>query len=194
MAPAVLARALNALLPPAIRIIGASEAPRGFDARRAALGKRYAYLIDRAPVADPFLRRWAWWRPGALDVPAMGKALRILRGTHDFSAFCAAPGRDRSPTCTVLTTRVVERGERLAILIGADRFLHHMVRNIVGSAIEVGRGSRPAEWLGEVLTGRDRRQAGPTAPAEGLVLLRVRYPLAAGTGEAEPRQGSPAST
>jgi tRNA pseudouridine38-40 synthase len=186
MAPAVLARALNALLPPAIRVLDAAEAPAGFDARRAALGKRYAYLIDRAPVADPFVRRWVWWRPGALDVPAMSKALRALRGAHDFSAFCAAAGRDRSPICTVLTTRVIERGARLAILIGADSFLHHMVRNIVGSAVEIGRGARPAEWLGEVLTGRDRRRAGPTAPAEGLVLLRVRYPRArakAATGQ-----------
>ena len=175
MAAATLGRALNALLPHAIRVVDAREAPPGFDARRSALGKRYAYLIDRGPAADPFLRRYAWHVSFALDAAAMRAALAMARGKHDFSAFCAAAGRGRIPTCTVRSIRVVEKRHRLAILISADSFLHHMVRNLVGSAVEVGRGARPPDWLGELLERRDRTLAGPTAPAQGLVLTRVMY-------------------
>lgn len=170
-----LGRALNGILPPEVRVVGAGEAPAGFDARRSARGKRYAYLIDRGAAADPFLRRYAWHLPMSLDAGAMAEALRAVRGTRDFSAFCAAAGRGRSPVCTVSAARLVERKNRLAILISADSFLHHMVRNIAGSLVEVGRGARPAKWMAGVLEGRDRTRAGPTAPAQGLVLLRVSY-------------------
>jgi tRNA pseudouridine38-40 synthase len=170
-----LGRALNALLPPAIRVLDVREAPPGFDARRWARGKRYAYLLDRAPQADPFLRRYAWHLPGRLDVAAMAAGLRLLRGKHDFSAFCAAPGRGRTPTCTVMSARIAVRKQRVAVLLSADSFLHHMVRNIVGSLVEVGRGVRRPGWMGELLTGRDRTKAGPTAPAQGVILLRVMY-------------------
>jgi len=167
--------ALNAALPASIRVLSAAEAAPGFDARRAALGKRYAYLVDNGAVAAPLWRRVAWHVPAALDVAAMRAALMALRGRHDFSAFCAA-GATAPPVCRVSAIHVVRRRERVALLISADRFLHHMVRNIVGSAVEVGRGARPVEWLGAVLASRDRTRAGPTAPAHGLVLARVRYP------------------
>jgi tRNA pseudouridine38-40 synthase len=170
-----LQRALNALLPPAVRVLDARDAPAGFDARRWARGKRYAYLIDRGAQADPFLRRYAWHAPFALDAAAMATGLAALRGKHDFSAFCAAAGRDRTPTCTITSARVVARRERLVVCLSADSFLHHMVRNIVGSLVEVGRGARPPGWIGEVVDGRDRKRAGPTAPAQGLVLVRVLY-------------------
>lgn len=173
--PATLQRALNALLPTSVRVLDASPAPPGFDARRWARGKRYAYLIDRSRQADPFLRRYAWHTPFALDVVAMAAGLAAVRGKHDFSAFCAAAGRDRRPTCTITSVRVVARRERLAICLSADSFLHHMVRNIVGSLVEVGRGARPPGWIGEVVDGRDRKRAGPTAPAHGLALVRVLY-------------------
>jgi tRNA pseudouridine38-40 synthase len=167
--------ALNAHLPREIRVVSAHEAPTGFDARRSAFGKRYAYLIDNGPVASPLLLRYAWHVPGRLDAAAMRTALGALRGTHDFSAFCAAPGREALPVCRVRATHVVARHGRLALLISADRFLHHMVRNIVGSAVEVGRGAQAPDWLAAVLASRDRTQAGPTAPAQGLTLVRVRY-------------------
>ncbi len=172
----VVARALNALLPAAIRVLDCREAPAGFDARRRALRKRYLYLIDEGPVADPFLRRYAWHVPHGLDARAMAEALGLLRGTHDFSAFCAAPGRDRSPTCTLLSTRVIRRRHRLGIVVAADSFLHRMVRNIVGTLVETGRGARPPGGMAEVLASRDRARAGPTAPPQGLTLLRVLYP------------------
>lgn len=171
----VVGRALNAVLPPDIRVLGAAEAAPDFDARRSARGKRYLYLIDNAGVASPLLRRYAWHVPQPLDVGAMRTALTAVRGRHDFSAFCAAPGRDSSPVCRVRAVHVVRRRDRIAVVISADRFLHHMVRNLVGSAVAVGRGRRAPAWLESVLASRDRRRAGPAAPAHGLTLLRVLY-------------------
>jgi tRNA pseudouridine38-40 synthase len=175
IAPDRLARGLNALLPEAIRVLAASEAPPGFDARRWALGKRYLYLIDRGAVAHPLLRRHAWHPRYPLDAGPMSEALRLLRGKHDFSAFCAAQGRGRTPTCTIRSARLLARGERLAVFLSADSFLHHMVRNIVGSLVEVGRDAQPAPWMAELLAGRDRTRSGPTAPGHGLTLVRVLY-------------------
>lgn len=173
--PGVLARGLNALLPPVIRVVGATEAPAGFHARRSALGKRYLYVIDRGRYADPFLRRYAWHVAGRLDEQAMREALALIRGKHDFSTFCAAAGRGRTPVCTVRSVRLLSQRRRLGILVSADSFLHHMVRNLVGSLVEVGRNRRPPHWIRELLDGRDRTRAGPTAPPQGLVLVRVMY-------------------
>ena len=173
--PERLQRALNALLPDTVRVTDARLAPAGFDARRTASGKRYLYVIDLAPAADPFTRRYAWHQPRPLDAVAMAAALARLRGKHDFSAFCAAPGRGRTPVCTVRAARLVRRRTRLGVLLSADSFLHHMVRNIVGSLVEVGRGAREPAWMSALLEGRDRRLAGPTAPPQGLFLLRVLY-------------------
>lgn len=170
-----VARAVNAHLPPDVRVTGASEAAADFDARRRATGKRYAYVIDTAAVASPLLRRYAWHVPSALDVDAMREALTALHGVHDFSAYCASAGRGAMPVCRVRGLHVVARGARVAVAISADRFLHHMVRNIVGSAVAVGRGAHPRGWLATVLASKDRRQAGPTAPAHGLFLVRVLY-------------------
>jgi tRNA pseudouridine38-40 synthase len=169
--------ALNARLPREIRVMAAGEAPVDFDPRRGAAGKRYAYLIDNGPVPSPLLLRYAWHVPGPLDLPAMRAALAALHGRHDFSAFCAAPGREAEPACRVRALHVRRRRTLVALVISADRFLHHMVRNIVGSAVDVGRGAHPPGWLPEVLAGRDRRRAGPTAPAQGLTLVRVMYAL-----------------
>ncbi|HEY3066916.1 MAG TPA: tRNA pseudouridine(38-40) synthase TruA [Methylomirabilota bacterium] len=176
LAPAAVTAALNATLPRDIRVLCAVEASAGFDARRAARGKRYAYLIDNGTVGVPLLRRFAWHVPTPLDVEAMRRGLAFLGGRHHFGAFCAAPGREKDPTCHVRAGHVVRRKQRLAVVVSADRFLHHMMRNIVGSLVAVGRGAHPPEWLADVLASRDRRRAGPTAPAHGLVLVRVLYP------------------
>jgi tRNA pseudouridine38-40 synthase len=168
--------ALNAVLPLDIRVLAAEDVETPFDARRSALGKRYLYLIDNGEIAMPLTLRYAWHVREPLDIKAMRAGLAGLRGRHDFSAFCAAPGRDRDPTCTLRAVRLVPRRRFLAILLSADRFLHHMARNIVGSAVEVGLGRREATWLGELLAEGDRTEAGPTAPAHGLTLLRVVYP------------------
>jgi len=176
LAGAAVRGALNAALPRDVRVLEAREAPAGFDARRAASGKRYAYLLDTGPIASPLLRRFAWHVPWALDLAAMRAALAPLRGRHDFAAFCAAPGREKDPVCVVRAIHVLRRRDRVAILLSADRYLHHMVRNLVGSVLDVGRGARAPGWLAGVLAGRDRTRAGPTAPAQGLALVRVLYP------------------
>jgi tRNA pseudouridine38-40 synthase len=176
LVPASVMAALNARLPRDIRVLAARGVPDGFDARRAARLKRYGYLLATDRVASPFLRGFAWQVGRPLDTGAMGRAAAPLRGKHDFSGFCAAPGRTRNPVCAVRTVRVIARSGRVGVLMSADAFLHHMVRNIVGTLVEVGLGRRPAGWVAEVLAGRDRRAAGPTAPPHGLYLLRVLYP------------------
>jgi len=175
LAPAAVQAALNAALPPSVRVLEAADAPVGFDARRSAAGKRYLYLLDNGAVADPLRRRVAWHVPGPLDLARMRGAFVTVRGRHDFSAFCAAPGRDAPAVCRVQAVHVLRRRALVGVLISADRFLHHMVRNLVGSAVEVGRGARSVAWMADVLAARDRTLAGPTAPAHGLVLVRVRY-------------------
>jgi tRNA pseudouridine38-40 synthase len=178
LAPRMVQAALNARLPRDIRVLGARAVPPDFDARRAARLKRYGYLLETGPVASPLLRGRAWHVGRTLDTVAMARALVLLRGKHDFAAFCAAPGRGRDPICTVRAVRVVAREGRVGLLMAADAFLHHMVRNIAGTLVEVGLGRRPPGWVADVLAGRDRRAAGPTAPADGLYLLRVLYPWA----------------
>lgn len=177
LTPLAIRSGVNALLPPDIRVLSVAEAPPGFDARRWARAKRYVYVIDRAPVPAPLFCRYAWHIPQPLDLLAMSAALRELRGKQDFSAFCAAPGRVRTPVCTVFSARLASRRTLLSVFVSADSFLHHMVRNIVGSLVEVGRGRHPPEWIRELLAGRDRTRAASTAPAHGLTLVRVRYSL-----------------
>ncbi|HZS31878.1 MAG TPA: tRNA pseudouridine(38-40) synthase TruA [Methylomirabilota bacterium] len=189
LAPSTVMAVLNARLPPDVRVLAARAAPDGFDARRAARLKRYGYRLRTTVVPSPFLRGYAWELGRPVEVRAMRRALASLRGKHDFSAFCAAPGRERDPVCTVRSARVVVRRDEVWVLLSADAFLHHMVRNVVGTVVEIGRGRRPVEWAGAVLAGRDRRGAGPTAPAAGLFLLSVRYPLPLFPGGGRRRQG-----
>src|SRR5262249_19319671 len=124
--PSAVLGALHAALPADIRVRSVSEAPSGFDARRHARRKRYAYLIDNGAVADPLLRRYAWHVGAPLDWAAMRAGLALLHGCHDFSAFCAAPGRSQRPVCCLMAAHVVHRRSRLAIVLAAHRFLHHM--------------------------------------------------------------------
>jgi tRNA pseudouridine38-40 synthase len=175
ISPRTAMAALNATLPRDVRVLAACAAPEGFNARRSARLKRYGYVLDTAPVSSPFLRGFGWHVGRPLAVPAMAEGAAQVRGKHDFSAFCAAPGRGRDPVCRVQAVRLVARGHRVGVLISADAFLHHMVRNIVGTLVEVGLGRRPPGWIHDVLASRDRRVAGPTAPPEGLYLLRVLY-------------------
>lgn len=176
LSPPAIRRGLNALLPPEIRVLTVQEAPPGFNARRWARAKHYGYFIENSPVPSPLLRAFTWHVREPLNRAAMAAALGCLRGAHDFASFCAAPGRARHPVCRVFSARLRSRRQFVAFFFSADSFLHHMVRNLVGSLVEVGRGRRPPRWVAELLLAGDRTLAGPTAPAQGLILLRVLYP------------------
>jgi tRNA pseudouridine38-40 synthase len=130
-------------------------------------------------VPDVFSRRYAWHVPGPLDVPAMQRASQGLVGTHDFRSFEASGAGRRTSVRTIADLDVCRgRGERrdfVFVEIQADGFLYHMVRTIVGTLVEVGRGARSEDWPTEVMQSEDRQRAGPTAPAHGLFLVSVQY-------------------
>jgi tRNA pseudouridine38-40 synthase len=179
---------LNSLLPDDVACVRAETAPEGFDARRWARGKRYVYTILETPVRAPLLRGRAWEIRRALDAESMRKAAVGLLGTHDFSALRAADCPARTTVREIRKLEIRREGPRLDLVVEATAFLKHMVRNIVGTLVEVGHGRRDPESLVALLEGRDRTRAGPTAPAHGLVLDEVFYL----PGNADPRQQEPA--
>lgn len=171
----VLRERLDALVGPAIAVWAVRQVPGSFDARFSATERHYRYrMIDRE-LASPLLRHDHWFVGGALSVPALRAGARLLLGEHDFAAFC----RKRRGTTTIrrLLTATVRRPEpgRIDVRFVGTAFCHQQVRAMVGCLVEVGRGARPPEWIGEVLAARDRRLAARVAPAQGLVLERVSY-------------------
>ena len=166
----------NANLPPDLSLSWACEVPDDFHARFSASARRYRYLIYNHPQRSALWRARAAWDYRPLDAARMHAAGQALVGEHDFNAFRAAGCQARHPIREVLELVVWRRGDGVLLEIEANAFLHHMVRNIAGVLLAIGAGDRPAEWAAEVLAGRDRTQAGVTAPAEGLYLLAVRYP------------------
>ena len=177
----VLQRALNAELPHSMAVFDAAEVHEGFHATHDALRKRYRYVIHDGPVRDVFVRRYAWhYAQGRLDAGVMQRAAAALIGTHDFSSFETTGAPRKTSVRTVHDLRVERgRGERahfVTLEIEANGFLYNMVRTIVGTLVDVGRGARPESWPGEVLQSMDRRRAGRTAPPQGLFLVAVQYP------------------
>jgi tRNA pseudouridine38-40 synthase len=169
-------RAINARLPDAVRVLSAEEAPPSFHARFDARAKSYRYRICNADVLSPFERRYAWHLPGALDGAAMRAAAQMLEGVHDFAAFQSAGSEVRTTKREIISSQIADLASPvIAYEITGNGFLRHMVRAIVGSIVEVGRGRHPPEWMAEVLASRDRGRAGPTAPAGGLFLVSVTY-------------------
>ena len=170
-------RAANAGLPDAVRVLDAVEVSSAFHARFAATSKTYRYRIWNGSVLSPFERAYAWHIPSpALDVEAMTAAALCLDGRHDFAAFQAAGAKTRTSERTVFSSRVEAGPSPLVTYeVRGNGFLRHMVRNIVGSLVEIGRGRFDVDWMGEVLASRSRARAGPTAPALGLFLVRVDY-------------------
>ena len=173
--PATLVRALNHKLPPDVRARDAREMPEGFHARFDSRGKTYRYRIWNAAVSSVFQRRYAWHVPGRLDVRAMSEAARLVEGTHDFAAF-QGQGSDAATTVrSVECFAVRESGSRIDCEIRGNGFLRHMVRALVGTLVEIGRGKRPPRWMADVIDSRSRTTAGQTAPAHGLFLVSVAY-------------------
>ncbi|MGA9524507.1 MAG: tRNA pseudouridine(38-40) synthase TruA [Myxococcaceae bacterium] len=167
---------LGGILPEDISVVDATEVPEDFDPRRWSRGKHYRYLISNRPFRSPLLRRTHWQIFQPLDVEAMRTGAGYLLGRHDFNAFraidCAAAHAIREVRKLEITGEV---GSEIRIDVNGTAFLKHMVRNLVGTLVEVGRGRRSPEWVGEVLASRDRTLAGSTAPAHGLALVEVFY-------------------
>jgi tRNA pseudouridine38-40 synthase len=166
----------NANLPLDLSLGWARAVPVDFHARFSALARRYRYLILNQPCRSALWHGRATWCYWPLDVRQMHEAGQALVGEHDFSSFRAAECQARHPIREIRELTVRRQGDGVVLEVEANAFLHHMVRNIAGVLIAIGAGDRPIDWAREVLEGRDRTQAGVTAPAEGLYLLMVRYP------------------
>ena len=198
-----LHRGLNAVLPEDIAVVRVEDAREGFHATHDAQGKLYRYRIHNGRTPAVFDRHWTWHYPQSLDAAAMHRAGQALVGRHDFSSFETA-GSERPNSVRTITELTVTRGgwlgssassppvasisggsaeprpqplddERITIEVAGDGFLYNMVRAIVGTLVEVGKGARDVSWLAEVLAAHDRRQAGQTSPPHGLFLVRVDY-------------------
>jgi tRNA pseudouridine38-40 synthase len=172
---ATLTRALNAQLPEDVRVLAIAEMPQDFHARFSARSKTYRYQIRHGTIADPFERAYVWHMPERLDVAAMTAAAGVIVGTHDFAAFQSIGSPTRDSVRTVTHSTIAEAGGHLTYEISGDGFLRHMVRAIVGTLVEIGRGFREPESMASVLRGSARGNAGPTAPPHGLFLVRVDY-------------------
>jgi tRNA pseudouridine38-40 synthase len=185
-----LRRALNAKLPVDIAVLAAELRPDAFDARRDAAAKRYRYEIWNAEVPSPLRAPRAWHVREPLDLARLREGAARLVGSHDFTSFRGAGSAVKTSIRTLHRVELdgVSCGS-LSLSFEGDGFLRHMVRNLVGSLVEVGLGRRAPGWVEEVLAARDRSAAGRTAPACGLVLEWVRYPDDADPGKSAPRAG-----
>ena len=174
--PYALQQGGNSRLPGSVAILWCQPMPQDFHARYSARARRYRYTLLNRKMRAAMQRDYLTWERQPLDAGAMHRAAQALVGEHDFSAFrtvhCQAP----HPRRNVHEISVRREEDRVVVEVQANAFLHHMVRNFVGSLLLVGRGEQPEAWVGELLAGRDRLVAGPTAPASGLVFLGPRYP------------------
>ena len=168
-------RGANALLPESVAVQWARAVPQEFHARYAGRARTYRYVLINRAVRPSLAARYAGWFHLPLDVAAMRAAARLLVGEHDFSAFRSADCQAKTPVRTLHELEIEWRGERIDFVLRANAFLHHMVRNIVGTLVTVGKGKHLPAWTGEVLEARDRARAAPTFAAQGLYLERVEY-------------------
>ena len=180
-------RGVNTLLPAACAVGWSRPVAPDFHARYSAVNRCYRYLLLNHSVRPALDAARTGWFHLPLDTDRMQRAARLLLGEHDFSAFRSAECQARTPVRTVTCLDVARRGDHVVFDVCANAFLHHMVRNIVGCLVYVGKGKYPPEWLGEVLRGRDRARAAPTVEAAGLYLMRVVYDARWGLPESPPR-------
>jgi tRNA pseudouridine38-40 synthase len=179
--PDVLVRALNAHLPPDVVVREAANVSQAFDANRNAKRKLYRYVIHDGAVPDPFLRRYCHQSRHVLDADAMRRSAGCLRGCHDFRSFETDWPNRTSSVRTISHLAINRFGEWIWLDVEADGFLYNMVRAIAGTLMNVGRGYWPETKVAEILQAGDRRLAGPTAPAQGLFLMRVSYDTSSGS-------------
>ena len=184
-----LVKALNGILPATIRVLAAAETPAEFHARKSARGKTYRYRMYRAEICPPFLARYVWHYPYPLNEDAMQKAAGLVTGEHDFTSFAAVdpetanheghgepPGRaEKSNVREIFSSAWQRAGEEFVYAVRGSGFLHHMVRNLVGTFLLVGKETLAPADVTRILLGRDRSAAGSTAPARGLYLVGVEY-------------------
>ncbi len=166
----------NSRLPSSVCVRWAQPVEDGFHARYSAVARRYCYRLINRSVRLAIDARMATWERVPLDVAAMQRACSVLIGSHDFSSFRTSACQAKSPVRSINTLEWQRHGDEVTLHIAGNGFLHHMVRNIVGSALRVGRGDASADWIASVLANRDRCTAGPTAPPTGLTFEGPRYP------------------
>jgi len=172
-----LARALNAFLPEDVRVLAAVRVPDAFHARFDAIGKQYRYFVWNHPAMNPLMRGRAWHVPVPLEAKAMRSAAKLFLGRHDFKSFAGTRSYEMKSNVRTLTRCDVRKsGESFVFILEGDGFLYKMCRGIVGTLVQVGQGKIPPLEIQKILTRRDRREAGMTAPAQGLVLWKVFYP------------------
>ncbi|AOS98606.1 tRNA pseudouridine synthase A [Microbulbifer aggregans] len=167
---------VNTKLPDEVRVRWATEVPAQFHARFSARARSYRYLIHSAPTRSAHCASEVTWTQHGLDIDAMRAGAAFLVGRHDFTSFRASQCQAKSPVRELTRLDIAPVGQLIVLEVSANAFLHHMVRNITGALMAVGRGERPPEWIGEVLEARDRTVAGVTAPPYGLYLVDVQYP------------------
>lgn len=166
----------NTALPPDINLLWAKPVPEAFNSRFAAVSRHYTYLILNRPVRSALGKRVLSYERRLLDVALMSSAAEDLKGEHDFTSYRAVSCQSKSPVRRVTRLEVVRQDDLVIIDIEANAFLHHMVRNIAGVLMAIGKGNEPPAWAKQVLDARDRTLGGITAPPDGLYLVNVHYP------------------
>jgi tRNA pseudouridine38-40 synthase len=168
-------RGVNALLPDAIAVLWSKQVDREFHARYSALSRTYRYELLNRPVRPALGAQQLGWFHPPLNVESMREAAALLVGEHDFSAFRSSECQAKTPVRTLHALEIVHRGERIDFVLRANAFLHHMVRNVVGTLVYVGKGKHPPQWVLEVLNSKNRAKAAPTFGPEGLYLEKIQY-------------------
>jgi len=176
ISPPIVKYALNSFLPKDIRVKSSRIVPLDFNARHDALYRIYGYLIYNSSISSPLYRNFSWWISFNLDVQRMRKASQFLIGKHDFSSFQAQGSPSSTTVRKIEKLKLYKKGHFILLFIKSKGFLYKMVRNIVGTLVEVGRDKISSSEIRDILEAKDRRKAGPTAPPQGLYLLKVGYP------------------
>lgn len=166
----------NTHLPDSVAVLWAKTVSEDFHARFCAMGRHYRYVLFNRPIRSALLAGKAGWYHRPLDADRMAEAARYLIGEHDFTSFRAAGCQAKSPVKSLSTARICREGDSVIFEFSANAFLHHMVRNMVGALVHIGKGGADPEWIAELIALRDRSRAAPTFSPAGLYLCGVDYP------------------